>query len=168
MSLRFLDHAQRELDRGRRLQASEKAWGAVAHQLTAIAIERGWNYGTHYGFTQMAEYLRQETDNPDIATLFQAAEAAHGNFYQNHHGPEFIQDSINNSKVLVSMLEDIRQNTPAPVTIRTRAEQGRVKALTGGFHAIGETGVFIGHNRLRSRQERYARAVRTPSSEDDD
>ena len=39
-SLRLIRHAQDELDRGDRLQASEKAWGAVAHQLKAIANDR--------------------------------------------------------------------------------------------------------------------------------
>ena len=37
IALRFLDHAQEELDKGNRLQAGEKAWGAVAHQFKAIA-----------------------------------------------------------------------------------------------------------------------------------
>ena len=37
MSLRFLDHAERELRARRRLQASEKTWGVITHQLSAIA-----------------------------------------------------------------------------------------------------------------------------------
>ena len=41
MALRFLGHAEEELAKGHRLQASEKAWGAVAQQLKAIAEQRG-------------------------------------------------------------------------------------------------------------------------------
>ena len=33
----FLAHAQEQLDRGDFLQASEKAWGAVAHRVEALA-----------------------------------------------------------------------------------------------------------------------------------
>ena len=44
ISRRFIDHARDELDRGNRLQASEKIWGAAAHALKAIAIQRGWNH----------------------------------------------------------------------------------------------------------------------------
>ena len=36
MSQRFLDHAERELAAGRRQQASEKTWGAVAYYPTRI------------------------------------------------------------------------------------------------------------------------------------
>ena len=36
MSVRFLRHAERELAHGRRLQASEKIWGAATHQLAIL------------------------------------------------------------------------------------------------------------------------------------
>ena len=37
----FLEHARIEIANGNRLQASEKIWGAAAHALKAIAIQRG-------------------------------------------------------------------------------------------------------------------------------
>ena len=42
----FVDHARNELRLGNNLQASEKVWGAAAHAIKAIAIERGWRHQT--------------------------------------------------------------------------------------------------------------------------
>ena len=44
---RLIADAEEELAKGDRLQASEKAWGAVAHRLKVIAAQRGWEYTTH-------------------------------------------------------------------------------------------------------------------------
>ena len=44
---RFLLEAREELERGSRLQAGEKAWGAVAQNLKVIGELRGWSHQTH-------------------------------------------------------------------------------------------------------------------------
>lgn len=44
---RLIRHAWEQLEQGDRLQASEKAWGAVAHALKDIAARRGWRNRTH-------------------------------------------------------------------------------------------------------------------------
>ncbi|MCY4652410.1 MAG: PaREP1/PaREP8 domain-containing protein, partial [Dehalococcoidia bacterium] len=46
-SQRLIQHAEEKLAEGDRLQASEKAWGAVAHYFKHIAAQRGWRYVTH-------------------------------------------------------------------------------------------------------------------------
>ena len=46
-SERLIRHAEEQLAKGDRLQASEKAWGAVVHRLKDIADQRGWKYSTH-------------------------------------------------------------------------------------------------------------------------
>ena len=43
MARRLIIHAREELQKGHRLQAGEKAWGAVVHPLKGIAEQRGWN-----------------------------------------------------------------------------------------------------------------------------
>ena len=40
----LLKHAQEQLDLGDTMQASEKAYGAVAHAVKACAELRGWNH----------------------------------------------------------------------------------------------------------------------------
>ena len=44
---RLIRHAWEQLEQGDRLQASEKAWGAVAHALKDIAARRGWRNRAH-------------------------------------------------------------------------------------------------------------------------
>ena len=44
MSRNFLEQAKIELSKGDGLQASEKVWGAVAHALKAIGVQRGWRH----------------------------------------------------------------------------------------------------------------------------
>ena len=46
LSRRLVRQAQEEFDTGDRLQASEKAWGAAAHAVKAIAESRGWNHNS--------------------------------------------------------------------------------------------------------------------------
>ena len=41
ISRTFLEHAEIEFGKGDLLQASEKAWGAVAHYVKSVAKERG-------------------------------------------------------------------------------------------------------------------------------
>ena len=41
-SERLMRHAEEQLAKGDRLQASEKAWGAAVHRLKDIANKRGW------------------------------------------------------------------------------------------------------------------------------
>ena len=41
ISGRFLHHADEEFEKGDMLQASEKAWGAVAHYVKSVAKARG-------------------------------------------------------------------------------------------------------------------------------
>ena len=149
MSKRFLDHAERELKRGRRLQASEKAWGAVAHALNAIAVQRGWRHGTHRIYYPMIRYLQKEYERDDLLTRFNAAEGAHSNFYQNRADTEGIQQSINASREFVEILEDLRLRPMQPVKIATGPDQTRVKILTGRSPAIGTTDTFTNEENRR-------------------
>ena len=47
ISRHLLQQAEEELDKGDVLQASEKIWLSVAHELKAIAQHRGWNHRYH-------------------------------------------------------------------------------------------------------------------------
>ena len=44
---RFIIQARKHLDEGDRLQAGEKAWGAIAQNLKAIGELRGWRHDSH-------------------------------------------------------------------------------------------------------------------------
>ena len=80
-SRRLIRHAEGRLALGDRLQASEKAWGAVAHYLKVIADRRGWQYETHADAFRVARNLATSENNPRIRQLFYKAHDLHRNFY---------------------------------------------------------------------------------------
>lgn len=80
-SRRLIQHAEEMLEAGDRLQASEKAWGAVAHRLKVIADARGWKYETVTDACTVVLNLAREQRNPQIRTLFDVALGLHINYY---------------------------------------------------------------------------------------
>ena len=65
-SARLMRHAWQQLGKGDRLQASEKAWGAVAHRLKVVANARGWKYDTHRDVYDIKDRVAAETDDPHL------------------------------------------------------------------------------------------------------
>ena len=70
----LLKHAQEQLERGDTMQASEKAYGAVAHAVKACAELRNWNHFNHYRVELILDQLREEWDDPDLVNLHGAVE----------------------------------------------------------------------------------------------
>lgn len=72
-----------EFESGELLQASEKAWCAVAHYVKSIARERGWPDRSHADVNTSARRLIAETDDPKSnETKLRAVNALHHNFYE--------------------------------------------------------------------------------------
>ena len=57
ISRQFMRQAEGELRQGDSLQASEKAWGAAAGALKAVAEQRGWSHGRHRGLFPVVERM---------------------------------------------------------------------------------------------------------------
>ena len=66
------------------MQASEKLWGAAAHAMLAVAIERGWRQGSHRDFVVTVRRLVEESGVETLSEGFDAARQFHANFYQNY------------------------------------------------------------------------------------
>ena len=108
ISRRFIAQADAEFAGGDLLQASEKAWGAVAHRLKAIAIRRGWRHGSHRHFHEIIDGVRAETDGPDeLKRLLAITESLHANFYNVFLNESGVRERIDSAKMLLSMLEGI-------------------------------------------------------------
>ncbi len=104
-SERLIRHTEEKLAEGDRLQASEKAWGAVAHRLKAIAERRGWEYNTHAQVYRIIKQLAVERDNKQITVLFSAAKGFHQNYYIDAMPIEELNDEMENVKELLRLLE---------------------------------------------------------------
>ena len=104
-SRRLMEHAEEQLARGDRLQASEKAWGAVAHQIKAIADRRGWEYEKHAQVFSIVKRLADETEDPKkVLNLFDVARGLHENFYFDSTPLSYIEDQIHRVKELLHIL----------------------------------------------------------------
>ena len=80
-ALEFLEKADRHFAEGDQLQASEKLWGAAAHAVIAVALERGWPHTSHPALKRAVDRLAEEHNDPQIADRFGLAEKYHIDFY---------------------------------------------------------------------------------------
>lgn len=104
-SKRLLQHATEQLEKGDRLQASEKAWGAVAHQMKVVAEKRGWPYKTHRHVYEIADRLSEEMGDPTLRRLFNTANTLHQNFYADEKPVSVLKKDIDDVKELLDILE---------------------------------------------------------------
>ena len=108
---RLIADAEQELAMGDRLQASEKAWGAVAHQLKVIADQRGWEYITHRQVYGVVRRISDEVGGQELKDIFGIANALHQNFYADVKPIEQLENEIGRVKDLLEMLKRTEQRT---------------------------------------------------------
>ncbi len=104
-SRRLIAHSEIELAKGDRLQASEKAWGAVAHRLKSIADRRGWRYETHSQVFGIVKRLADELGGEELRYLFEFAYGLHKNYYVDSVPIEQLEYQIGKVKDLLAMLD---------------------------------------------------------------
>ena len=110
---RFLDQAEAELREGDILQASEKAWGAVAHYVKGVALDRGWRSNSHRAINRNARTLIAETDVPNLNELrLIAANGLHQNFYENWFEAEQVEEGIRAVGELLAAMRQARSRLP--------------------------------------------------------
>ncbi|MCY4436774.1 MAG: PaREP1 family protein [Chloroflexi bacterium] len=107
ISRQFLRQAEEELAKGDRLQASEKAWGAAAHAVKAVAQHRGWQHDGHRFLFEAIDKIYCETGDSEVLVLFSASNSLHMNFYENWQTDNQVQDGIKRVKVLLEKLEPL-------------------------------------------------------------
>ena len=134
ISRRLIQQARHELDRGDRLQATEKIWGALAQMLKAHGQQRGWmNLGSHRTVGHIARQLDDEYDEIAILRAYVPADNGHRNFYDNEMSPPEIADIITTVSTVLPELESALHERPRPYTIR-EGDLWRVRTLTGRQH----------------------------------
>ena len=106
-SERLIAQAEEELAKGDRLQASEKAWGAVAHRLKVIADWRGWEYTSHQHVYGVVRHVADELGDIRVRELFSTAAGLHQNYYVDATPIEEIAYEIDRVKELLEMLNRV-------------------------------------------------------------
>ncbi len=105
VSSQFIRKADEYLAQGDLLQASEKAWGATARQVKAVAECRGWDHQRHGQLFGAIHAIAAETGRPEINRLFHVANGLHANFYEGWLTTEQVADGIADVKRLLALLE---------------------------------------------------------------
>ena len=149
MSQRFQEHTLIEIEKGDRLQASEKIWASVAHALKAVAENRGWQNDSHYLLHAIAVQLGNESrrygeysDHYNSAAAiamprnmyeYNSAAAMHRNMYENQEDWDTIEYARQDAQTFIDKLNSLRSNniTPAPFLIRNESDQNRLAHLLG-------------------------------------
>ena len=107
ISHQFLRQAEEEFATGDRLQASEKAWGAAAHAVKAVAQHRGWQHDGHRYLFDAVDRIYRETEDAELRDLFRIANSLLTNFYENWQSEDLVQDGIKRVEVLLKRLEPL-------------------------------------------------------------
>ncbi len=135
MSRRFIMEAREELDSGNRLQAGEKAWGAMAQHLKIIGDDRGWSHGSHRQLESIGHHIRAEYPDYDsgdlVAALLNAYHKGHENFYDNRRSIEEIEETIEQVENILPVLEAIENEYPRYFKISSNSQRRRLVELTG-------------------------------------
>ena len=132
ISKRMIQQAREELDKGDRLQATEKAWGALAQMMKAHGQQRGWlNLGGHRTVGHIARQLAAEYADPRITDAYIGADNGHRNFYDNEMSSPEIEGIITVVASVLPDLETALRESPRPFTIGDVDQRWRVRTLTG-------------------------------------
>ena len=104
----FLGHAEDLFRDGDSLQASEKAWGAVAHRLKSIARRRNWPSGSHQALSVIKDRLAEESANPArLLMLYKSAEMLHTNFYEDWLEDDVVERCLGYVRELIAILQEV-------------------------------------------------------------
>ena len=129
----FIAHAREELANGSRLQAGEKAWGAVVQPFKVIAEQRGWPHKSHQDVYDVASQitLEYDFDGDQVRALSDAYRVGHQNFYENYHHAEELADMIDRVEGLMPHLIRLTTTPPRPFTITSNTQLRRLTGSDG-------------------------------------
>ena len=101
----FMVNARKELATGDLEQASEKAWGAAAAILKAVADVRGLDQNKHGHLYGIVRVLARESRDRELHRLFHVANGLHKNFYENWLEADEIEAGMDDVERFVGKVE---------------------------------------------------------------
>ena len=114
-SRRLIRQAGYELEkRGDRVQACDKAAGAVAHGVKAAAAARYWRSGSHNYRRRIVHLLSVEYARPDLTLMQGIADEMHDNFYEDLMYDEEVRDRLVRVTGLLAAFTELLAREPNP------------------------------------------------------
>ena len=138
---RFILQARKHLDEGDRLQAGEKAWGALAQNLKAIGESRGWRHDSHRLVENIGRQIVAETGDSDLGEyISDVYRLGHENFYENQRSEDTLAYCITQAEAALPVLESVQGEAPKSFTISSNNQLRRLMELTRNRNlSIGDT-----------------------------
>ena len=128
-------HSKEMIEKGDRLQACEKIWGAVAHALKVVADRRGWPYKSHADALVIAHHVGDLTGDDRVRWLFSVVQDLHGNFYADTLPMDAIKRTRADAQLLLRLLKqanrELPRDAPMPADARYLERVRRRRARAG-------------------------------------
>ncbi|MYC31750.1 MAG: hypothetical protein F4X64_01055 [Chloroflexi bacterium] len=105
----FLEEAEAEFAAGKPLKGAEMLWGAVAHALTAVALQNGWPHDSHGSLKRVAKRLPNVPGASHWLTEFDVMEWFHSHFYHGQMSDRRIAQYRPRARRLVNRLLAVAQ-----------------------------------------------------------
>ena len=113
LSRRLMAQANYELNTmGDRVQASDKASGAVAHAVKAIGEDRNWRNGSHNLRRDIIGLLANEYGQPELLHLQAMADQLHDNYFEDQLGDSLVGQLLAETTRMIVLVWDIREAGP--------------------------------------------------------
>ena len=130
LSRHLIQQANYELDaKGDRVQASEKASGAVAHAVKTMAEDRQWRHGSHHLRREVTALIAAEFERPDLVTLGQSADRLHENFFEDRMHEWELRVYLGRVNELLVELWDLREQGHNPEFVAAPDQQRTIDRL---------------------------------------
>jgi len=109
---KYLREAEEFLGRGDGVEAGEKAWGAAAQMLKAVAARRGRKLRSHSMLWEFVEELSVELEDEELLTLWHVANSLHVNFYESWATLHAVERGLEDIKRFVRKLKKVGASPP--------------------------------------------------------
>ncbi len=122
ISRELLRNARLELANGDLLQASEKAWGAAAYAVKAVAEKRRWFNEADWKLGRVADIVAEETGDDDIGAYYLVARDSHYNFYHHEYDAPSVRRAVDLTGRLIDKLNATLSADYAPPYVSETVE----------------------------------------------
>ena len=130
LSRRLVEQANYELHTiGDRVQASDKASGAVAQAVKAIAEDRNWRHRSHNLRRDIVGLLADEFQQPQMLYLQAIADQLHDNYYEDWLGEALVASLLTEVNSLMPLLWEAREQGPNRDFTPTPSQQRTIDRL---------------------------------------
>jgi len=106
---KYLSEAEDYMSKKDYIQASEKAWGAAAQIIKALATREGRDLRSHKELHEYLAYTVKKVGDIELRRIWSAAGELHRNFYEALLPPELVNGYFEDVKEFVNKLRKLLQ-----------------------------------------------------------